>query len=60
MAVLEPLKVTIQNFDKVPQHVIHLGYFKFHEIRAEKFSGKLKFGEYIKKRQQQQSDLTCK
>jgi len=45
MAVLEPLKVTIQNFDKVPQHVFHIGYFKFHEIRAEKFSGKLKCGE---------------
>lgn len=36
MAVLEPLKVTIQNFDKVLWLVFHLGYFKFHEINVEK------------------------
>jgi len=48
MAVLDPVKVTIQNFDKVLQLVFHLTYFKYHEISVEKFSGKLKCGEYKK------------
>lgn len=34
--MLEPLKVTIQNFDKVLRLVFHFGYLEFHEIRVEK------------------------